>query len=313
MARFIKHIVLFLFFALPVYCALLFASGFFVPNHYQGNFFPQPDTRSFLRERIHEIPGYAGTDLLVVGPSLVQRGFDPRVFKSYGYRIFLLASGGQNPMQSHILLKRYLDTLKPKRIVFVVYPDLFVKDGVEPSLDLAISDRIDGQNWEDLVRRPNLRLFNTLLYWHERQVFGLRAPALRDSNEYDRYIPGGFLERRDNGRNNELPQACDPGPQLPLNREHLRFLDECLSLTKKKSIPYQIVQLPLTTARYKCRTASAGIDSLLSMRGPYFNFNGRVLLNDTFDFSDNAHLMPSGAIRFSEAFIWQMRQTGFLK
>ncbi|RYY40160.1 MAG: hypothetical protein EOO08_07440 [Chitinophagaceae bacterium] len=313
MARFLKHIGLFLVYALPLYLGFLFLFGSLLPNRYLGNFFPRPDSRSFLRERIQEIPQHGGADLLVVGSSVGQRSIDPRVFSRSRFSVLILASGGQNPMQTEVLLKRYVHALRPKCVAIAINPDLYTTDRAEPSIDLILSDRIDGDNWRDAWRRPDLRLVNTLLFWWMRQELGVRPPALRTSNELDVYVPGGYLERRPPVRNTDLAAACIPGPSVPLNPIHLAALDNCIAFLKQRGIPFVLLQPPLSAARYRCRRFPAQIDSTFSARGRYYNYNLQLPLSDTFDFIDNAHLAPSGAIKFSEAFLRQMQMDGYLK
>ncbi|GAB4094078.1 hypothetical protein [Flaviaesturariibacter terrae] len=313
MKRFVADTALFLLFAAAAYLVLLFAVGATVPQRYQKNVFKTPDTRSYLRERIDELPRATGPDLLVLGPSVAQYGFDPRVFARSGYRLFVLASSGQNTMQTHILLKRYLDVIRPRRVVLAVYPEMNVEDRIEPSLDLILSDRVDADNWRDLLRRPNLRLSNTLLYWWMRQELGCPPPALRYTSTLDRYVSGGFQERINPVPNPDLAIACTPGPKPPLNPVHMRYLDSCLLMLRQRGIPYVLLQAPLSPKRYACHRDAPLVDSVFLRHGPYYNFNGRIALSDSFDFVDNVHLSPAGAVKFSRAVIDQFEKDAFLR
>ena len=90
-----------------------------------------------LYTRLKDIEHYSHVELLVIGSSHAYRGFDPRIFKKKGVEIFNLGSSAQTPIQTEILIKRYLDKLNPKVVLFEVYPGSLTSDGVESSLDLV--------------------------------------------------------------------------------------------------------------------------------------------------------------------------------
>ncbi|TCZ73488.1 hypothetical protein [Flaviaesturariibacter aridisoli] len=313
MARFLKHIVLFLLFAGAVYLCLLYAAGIFIPQHLQKNLYRQPIRSSFVRERIHEVSDYRQADLLIVGPSLAHRGIDPRVFRERGYRALLLTCGGQTPVQARIFLERYLDSVQPKRVLLVVYPELYVKDRIEPSIDLLLSDRVDGAIWRTALLHKNLRVVNTLLYTTMRQWSGAQPPALRSGNEDDVYIPGGMQQRRVLTYNQDLPTACIPGPGLPLNPMYLEELDACLALLRSRNVPVLLLQMPQARARYQCYRYKEEVDSLFHSRASYWNLNGQVALDDSLDFYDNAHLNARGARTFTGVLCTDLERAGYLK
>lgn len=312
MARFLKHIAAFALFALPLYLLLLLAWGSWVPQPYLKNLFPRPDTRSFLRERIVEIPAYKGADVLVLGPSLSQRGIDPRVFARHGYRLFQLSSGGQGAPQSLQLLRRYLDSVRPKRVLLCVFPEFYAGEHVESNLDLLFSDRIGFDNVREVGRQLNLRQWNTLAYLLLRRAGGSPLRPLRFENASDRYVSGGFLEQKRTAANTSLQQPCASGPQWPFDPHQLLSLDSALALLRRHGIPVALVQPPLSTPAWHCQQYGRQVDSLFARKGRYYNFNGKVALDDGSDFSDRVHLTPAGAAKFSEALLRQLESDGFL-
>ena len=96
-----------------------------------------------LKTRIRDLATCSDVDVLFLGSSHAYRGFDPRIFMKYGIKSFNLGSSAQTPIQTEILLKRYLNSLKPKLVVYEVYPSTLSLDGVESALDLIANDRID--------------------------------------------------------------------------------------------------------------------------------------------------------------------------
>jgi len=77
-------------------------------------------------------------DILFLGSSHSYRGFNPQYFS--GYKTFNLGSSAQTPIQTNLLLKRYLHQLNPKTIVYEVYPISLSIDGVESSSDIIAND-----------------------------------------------------------------------------------------------------------------------------------------------------------------------------
>ncbi|NHW60088.1 hypothetical protein HA378_33495, partial [Escherichia coli] len=71
------------------------------------------------------------------------RGFDTRVFSKNGISSFNLGSSSQSPINTQVLLKQYLDRIKPKMIVYEVYAGTLSADGVESSLDMLSNNKID--------------------------------------------------------------------------------------------------------------------------------------------------------------------------
>jgi hypothetical protein len=313
MARFLKRIMLFLLFAMPIYAALLFAAGVLAPKSLVPNLYNQQNAFSFLRERIHELPAQRGVDVLVLGTSVGQRGIDPRVAREQGVALFNLSSGGQQPSQSFILLQRYLDTLRPKMVLLTVFPDFLASDDAEPAVDLVLSDRVDADNFHEAIRLRHPLLFNTLAYRWMRQELSLPDFSLHFENQNDRYISGGFVERKRPGFNGDAAYRCNPGPDWPLHPAALRYLDSCIIYLKKKEVPYVLMQLPIAAGRYRCYRNKQKADSLFASKGMYYNLNGKLPLDDSLHFLDNTHLNPSGAHIVTRAIADTLRASPWLR
>ena len=70
-----------------------------------------------MHSRIREIPEFKNIDILFLGASNAYRGLDTRIFEKNGWKSFNLGSSSQTPLQTFILLDRYLDHLNPKVVV----------------------------------------------------------------------------------------------------------------------------------------------------------------------------------------------------
>lgn len=146
--------------------------------------------------RLKEVKSVSNVQLLFLGSSHSYRGFDTRIFKENGVNTFNLGTTAQSPIQTQLLLKRYLDKLNPELIIFEVYPPTFSVDGVEPSLDVISNDKNDLYSLQMALNTNKIRLYNTLLYASIRDVFSLnenfKSPTKLGN---DTYIKGGFVER----------------------------------------------------------------------------------------------------------------------
>ena len=141
MKIFLKKALLFLIFAIVFYCGLMIVWGELIRNQaYKKNLRYYIGYFNALKFRIGEIPGHKNTDILFLGSSHAYRSFDPRIFSHYGYSTLNLGSSAQTPVQTNMLLEKYLDVIKPGLIVYEVYPFTFSLDGLESCLDILSAE-----------------------------------------------------------------------------------------------------------------------------------------------------------------------------
>ena len=238
-----------------------------------------------------------------LGASFAYRGFDPRVFKAYGYKTFNLGSSNQTPIQTKVLLERYLDGLNPKLIVYEVSPRTFTYDGVESSLDLIANDKIDFRTLKMVLRSNNIRAYNTLLFGYFRQLIG-KTDDLNPSPVLgkDKYIPGGYVERV-----LEYNQGYGIYPStrwVPLT-EQLNSFESILEMIRKKGIKLCLVQSPLTKVEYNLYQADQDrIEAFFSEKSiNYLDFNSFLKLDDSLHFLDSRHLNQHGVEIFNKELI----------
>lgn len=136
-------------------------------------------------------------EILILGSSSAYRGFDPRVFAARGYRSFNLGSSSQTPIQSEVLLHRYLKTHTPRTVLMEVAPlglDLSILEG---TLVLVTNAPVDVPTFEFVVDAGNIRAWNAGIHALGKQLLWgpVRTTEMAD-NGLDRYIPGGYVERR---------------------------------------------------------------------------------------------------------------------
>src|SRR5688572_21718598 len=112
MKKFLFRILLFVSFVTVFYIATLLVWGSVLSSWRFSNLNYPVAGYAHMYSRIKEVKQTKDVDILFLGASFAYRGFDPRIFKEYGYKSFNLGSSNQTPLQTKLLLDRYLKTLK---------------------------------------------------------------------------------------------------------------------------------------------------------------------------------------------------------
>lgn len=312
MWRLLKKLSLF-FCLLFLFDALLVCLG--------GEFLPTSVTKPFVRyrrcggghlfSRLKEARNVKDVDLLVLGTSHAYRGYDTRIFGQAGYRTFNLGSSIQTALQTELLLERYLDSIRPKRVIFDVNPVIFGNDGSESAADVISNDHIDWHTMEMAFKVNKFKVYNTLLFGVYRQIAG-RDAHLDESDRYghDHYISGGYVETKLN--KNHAAHKVLPAVAYQFANHQQKAFDHVLKMLKDRKIPYVLVQAPVTHMYYASKTNNGYTDSLLATKGRYYNFNGRLTLDQVYDFYDNNHLSQQGVEKYNHVLIGTLEEDGFL-
>jgi hypothetical protein len=255
----------------------------------------------FLYFRINDIKHYKDVDILFLGSSLSYRGFDVRIFKKYGYAAFNLGSSAQTPIQTKVLVERYLKTLNPKRIVYAVDPAMFGRDGVESALDIISNDANDKESFEMVFNINNLKVWNTFFYALERNLLQMdrtknkEIPAI--SNK-DIYITGGYVETTASKFESQEKYYERSIKILP---QQYKVFQKVISIFKEHKIKYILVFPPFSHNYYetKIKAGFGDFERLMGENGDYFNFNDIINLDNSF-FTDEHHLNQKGVEQFNE-------------
>ncbi|HXK61179.1 MAG TPA: hypothetical protein PLP42_14930 [Acidobacteriota bacterium] len=256
-----------------------------------------------LHTRLREVKSYGAVDVLFIGSSHAYRGFDPRIFSQIGLKSFVLGSSAQTPIQTEILVDRYLDSLKPKTVVFEVHPGILQADGVESGLDLIANDEIDIRTIKMALQLKNIRIFNTLLYGLFRNALSLDDDFReKERRGTDQYIPGGFVER----------VASDyRDPELPKQREwkpvsyQIEAFERVLRRLTDRQIAVILVWAPVSAPYYHSYSNNEVMDAYFqslyarSLCDAYYNFNQLLALQDRMHFYDGHHLNQAGVEVFN--------------
>ncbi len=279
------------------YPVLIIFTGLFIPQLFHPNISYKLGAYGHMFTRINEVKRTQGVDVLFLGSSHAYRGFDNRNFENL--KTFNLGSSSQTPFQTRILLNRYLDKIKPKIIVYEVYPGTFESDGVESSLDLISNDKNDLYSLEMAFKIKNIKTYNTLIYSSCMDWLNLNNSFEEPlKKEDDTYISGGFVERKMKYYKYAHYKKQNKWAFNPLQ---IKSFEEEIAIIKGKNIKLFLVYAPITTSLYNSYRNNGYIDSVMNSYGvEYFNFNKIVSLNDSLDFYDAHHLNQNGVKVFNE-------------
>ncbi len=294
MKKFIILLLKFSVFILVFYSILIIFWGRFAPAILRPNINFTYRTYGFTNTRLNEIKNFKNIDILFLGSSHAYRGFDTRIFDEAGLKSFNLGSSSQTPIQTEILIKRYLDSLKPKMIIFEVSPLSFSTDGVESTLDIISNDINDLKSIKLALNQNNLKIYNTLFYsyFHSiyRDLFDEKKYAEDIMKGNDMYISGGYVEKQFK----LFKYVNYPETKWEFNETQFSALQRIMKLVKKRNIKLILIQAPSTSNFYNAHTNNIEFDDRISNYGIYFNFNEISKLDDSLHFYDAHHLNQKG-------------------
>lgn len=300
MKKFIKSISLFIPFAIVIYLLLLFVWGSYVPQKYKFNLFDANSLSGNTYTRLQELKNYKDIDILFLGSSHTYRGFDPRIFKKSEISSFNLGTSSQTPIQTELLLNRYLKQINPKMVIFEVFPEIFNSDGVESAVDIIGNSKNDMESFKMMMKINNVKTYNVFLYHSIRNLLfpGEIRTELLQTN-HDTYISGGFVERK----TEYFKHLSYSDTEWKYNQKQINAFEKICTQLRRENIPIVLVYAPITLSLYKSYINRKEFDEKMSGYGDYYNFNEIILLDDSLHFYDSNHLNQRGVEIFNEKLI----------
>lgn len=270
----------------------------FIPNILRPNFKYPIGKFGHTNTRLNEVEKINSIDILFLGSSHTYRGFDSRIFKAHGFTSFNLGTSAQTPIQTLMLLKKYLDTLNPKLIIYEIDPLSLTSDGVESSLDIIANTHFnDLYSYEMALKLNHINTYNALLYATITNYMPLNnrlvEPIKRGT---DTYIKGGYVEKE----NKYYDPILIPKSEIIISKKQLKTFEIVIDDIKKKGINLQLVFAPISKSLYSSYTNMNYFDSLMTTYSQYTNFNKILNLKDSIHFYDADHLNQQGVKVFNE-------------
>lgn len=301
MIKFIYNFLIFALLSVILYSIVIYVSGKYTALYMHKNLYNKVGDYGMMKSRIHDVENKGPVDVVFLGSSHAYRGFDTRIFEQSGIKSFNLGSTSQTPIQTLLLVDKYIDRLSPKLIIYEVYPETFCMDGVESALDILENTRIDRYTLKMILKVNHILVFNSFLYNGMNQIFSSESSMGESVQTPDNYYieGGGFVARKKTFYKN----TAHPPYKFEFLPGQLEAFDKVLKRIKEKNINFILVESPLTKTYFESFTNASEADSLLNLRGRLFNFNNMISLDDSLHFYDKDHLNQDGVEIFNTELI----------
>ena len=301
MKLFLKKLLVASIIVIISYLILLILWGTFLPAYFNKNFKYKLGLTGFMHSRLDELEQTEPKTILFLGSSHTYRGFDTRIFENHGYSCFNLGSSNQTPMQTKILIESYLETVKPKFIIYEVFPENFEMDGVESAIDIISNTKDIKLACKSALQVNHIIAYNTLIYSIIRKyIFNDLAFEEPDKINNDYYISNGFVETSIN-KNLYLEKLETKNNNWKIsNKQWVEFI-ETIQIIKSKNIDFILIQAPISKEFYNSYENNNEIDNTFNKIGTFLNCNDipEIKLSDSLDFYDFHHLTQSGVVKFN--------------
>lgn len=291
-------VLIFTAFATTFYLVGLLAWGHTGISALNLNFrFQLSPSQSVLR--LNDLKELDSLDILFLGSSRAYTGFDTRLFNAEGHSAFVLGTDAQTPLQTLMLLHRYLDGIAPRVVIYEVNLESLESDGVESAIDLISSDVTDKPTWQ-MVRAINRPItYHAFLFALARQAAGSSIEYDGDIGGYIRgsgYVAGTMLSNQD-------MHMVFPPREVDVKDCQWSAFRSVLQLLTERNIPVILVQAPIPSEKYLAMTNGTRVQLQLQSMGTFYAFNKIISLDDSLHFMDSYHLNQIGAEIFSHRMI----------
>lgn len=296
MRRYLYNILKFAGFTVSFYILYVIIGGITAPR-LSGVPYNRGET-GHIYTRLKEIETIDSIDILFLGNSTAYRNFDPRIFQKHNIKIFVLGSSSQTPIQTEVLLKRYLKNISPKYVVYAVSNMIFSSNGLESAIDINSNDQIDYNSLKMATTINHPRLYNSLIFSTFKEFLNepYTEPLVKDG---ELYISGGFVEsdvcfyKKESEIEVEMPKE--------FNKKQLKSFNNIIEILEQEKIKYTLISIPFVSKYNFEENNNSEFQSFISNYN-YYNLSN-VEMNDTLHFYDNFHLNQIGVEHFNEIFI----------
>lgn len=300
MKHFLKSLALLVIIFIILYPILVILWGSTGSKLFYSNVKYGIDMDGQMFTRLLEAKNVRDIDVLILGSSHAFRGIDARIFEKRGILAFNIGSSSQTPLQTKLLLKRYLNRINPKLIIYEVTPYFLTTDGVESALNLIGCDKNDDYSIEMARSINNFKVYNTLFYGFVCDFLNLNSnykePDVIGKNTY---IQGGYVESELSFfKQKKLAERTYEFKEL-----QIRTFKEVLSIIDEKNIPYILIDAPVTNCYLDSYTNKHVYDSIMNKSGSFYDFNSILSLTDSIHFYDADHLNQLGVEIFTNKLI----------
>ncbi len=308
MKKFISRCLLFFLSTLAVYL-VVFAVLFFIkiggtPLVYratQGNFLKGGGTYI----KTHNFNTQEKYDVIIVGSSHAYRGYDPRIFKEYGFNAYNLGTSDQKPMCSYFLIKNYINHNNCKLVIFDLYDRVFSQSNIESMSDMIQNIPSDKAALQLSLASNDVRAINMFTL----RIFNKIAdPINPDTLGYIKgYLPTEKLL--------ELP----PKRRIytyETNHEGLKYLEKTIRYLKKEGVKIVMTEhtLPIVAPAVRHDAFRKDIYKVLNKYNVgWLDYTTDSTMNNVKYFADESHLNVKGVYKYNHRLINDLIKANLLQ
>jgi hypothetical protein len=294
MKKFVFNILFFSVSFVMLYPFMLFLWGLYMPDNFKKNV--ENVDKGLLTLKKNELSHFKNVDYWVLGSSHAYRGYDPRVFAQYGLKMVNWGSSAQNAVQSEWIFDKYIDSIKPKKIILDIYPLMLNHENLLPYLDFWMND-ITSTFPLTKINYSNINEVNTSIFTFLKKK--MNVSTFNDASLRGTYIKGGYVESNQKFKKQVEDYKTKNYKILPL---HAQAIERIVQKCKDRNIKLYMIQSPVTKPHYEIVLNNKEINEYFSTFGNYYNFNQTLSLTNDF-FFDNNHLNQKGVEVFNRRLI----------
>lgn len=247
-----------------------------------------------LYSRLLEADSIRDVDVLFLGSSHTYRGFDTELFSLNGVTSFNMGSSGQTPDVTYLLLKKYINKINPKRVIYEVYPKTIFSQSIDSRIDLISNSKPTYFGFLELSDIGMDEINSAILrFWNHIFSKDFIEKKVKGS---DYYRPGGYV------KNTSIRNTFNIEKEyinLDLNNPGFFYFKKNLELIKSLGVEVILVFAPIPDDTYNRYCQIDRLDSIFDNQGlRYINYNS-MSLNDTLHFKDDDHLNHDGVQLFN--------------
>lgn len=302
MRKFGIQLFQFFFLAFFSYCVFIILIGEIGTPYLKKNVLFLKAGPGHTYSRLHEAESIKEPELLIVGTSLAFKGFDTRIFEKNGISTFNLGTAGETPLQTELILKRYLGKINPEFVIYEINPEWFTTTRIESALDILSNlPSIDHNAIIMAIRINKIKVYNTLIYsFYKSNLFpdkNFKEPKKKNGELY--VSGGGYVEGR---MRNYRPEKLKSKKLLLLDANKAAF-ERSIKKIEEKGLPLILIMPPVSKNLYRSFENIDEVEKYFASKAIFKNFNGLIKLNDTIHFGDARHLNQDGVVIFNQALI----------
>ncbi len=308
MISFIKHCFFFLLTTIGIYLAI-FAILFFInvggiPLVYratQGNVWKGGGTYI----KTHQFNKDEKHDIIVVGSSHAYRGYDPRIFKEYGFNTYNLGTSDQKVLCSYYLIKNFINKDNCDVVLFDLYDRVFSQSNIESYSDMVQNIPSDKAALEISIASKDLRAINMFTL---RQFNKVANPLDPDTVGYiNGYLPTEKLLKLPAKRREFIYQTND---------ESLYYLEKIIQYLQSEGVKIVLTEHALPSVVYVKQHELFRNDVLPILKKynvQWFDYTTDSTMNGIQYFADESHLNVTGVYKYNHRLIKDLIKSNVLK